>query len=77
MGNDPHYRLKEDQLYRVTAEGDRVVVPEPLVEQLISEYHDHTGHLGIKRTMHCLGQRYWFPKMEKRVAKYVNLCDIC
>ena len=61
----------------MTAEGDRVVVPEPLVEQLISEYHDHTGHLGIKRTMHRLGQRYWFPKMERRVSEYVNSCDTC
>ena len=76
-GNDPHYRLKDDLLYRVTAEGDRVVVPESLVEQLISEYHDHTGHLGIKRAMYRLGQKYWFPKMEKRIADYVNSCDTC
>lgn len=54
-GADPHYRLKDDLLYRVTPAGDRVVVPESLEEQLISEYHDHTGHLGIKRTLYRLG----------------------
>ena len=41
------------------------------------EYHDHTGHLGIKRTLYRLGQRYWFPKMEKKVTRYVNECDTC
>ena len=76
-GVDPHFRLKDGLLYRITDAGDRVVVPESLVEQLISEYHDHTGHLGIKRTLHRLGQRYWFPKMEKRIANYVNECDTC
>ena len=32
MGSDPHYRLKDDLLYRVTVAGDRVVVPDSLVE---------------------------------------------
>ena len=32
MGSDPHYHLKDDLLYRVTAAGDRVVVPASLVE---------------------------------------------
>ena len=76
-GVDPHFHLKDRLLYRVTDAGDRVVVPESLVEQLISEYHDHTGHLGIKGTLHRHGQRCWFPKMEKSFANYVNECDTC
>ena len=76
-GVDPYFCLKDGLLYRITDAGDQVVVPESLVGQLISEYHDHTGHLGIKRTLHRVGQRYWFPKMEKRIANYVNECDTC
>ena len=32
MGSDPHYRLKDDLLYHITAAGDRVVVPDSLVK---------------------------------------------
>ena len=76
-GRNPKFRLREGLLYRIGPNGDRVVVPSSLVEQLIEAYHDHIGHLGVQRTLHRLAQRYWFPQMQERVADYVRVCDTC
>lgn len=66
-GSHPHYRLRDGLLYRILPEGDRVVVPSSLQNMLIEEYHDHTGHLGVGRTLGRLSARYWFPHMARKV----------
>lgn len=71
-GADPHFRLRENILYRVTTSGDRLVVPTSLQNALIEEYHDHVGHLGIARTLDRLASRFWFPAMQKTVKKYIQ-----
>lgn len=76
-GADPHFRLRENILYRVTESGDRLVVPTSLQNALIEEYHDHVGHLGVARTLDRLASRFWFPAMQKTVKNYIRQCDNC
>ena len=59
-----------------TAE-NQLVIPEAMVEQLISEHHNHTGHFGIRRIVARIKQRYWFKGMEVKVTQHVKNCDVC
>ena len=54
---DSRYYMKDGVIY---TEANQLVVPSALVDQLISEHHEHTGHFGIHRTIARIKQRYWF-----------------
>lgn len=34
-------------------------------------------HAGVRRTMACLRQRFWWPKMVNDVRSYITACDTC
>jgi len=35
------------------------------------------GHLGIKKTIARIRERFYFPKMNATVTKYINSCHTC
>lgn len=78
-GSDGRYavRLRGDLelVYRLTAEGERLVVPQTagMRNLLVSELHDSllAGHLGARKTFLALSQRVWWPKMESWVRDWV------
>lgn len=47
--------------------------------KLIDEYHNatHAGHLGIRKTIIKLKQRYIWKNMSKMVKKFVSYCNKC
>lgn len=68
-------------LYRVTTRGDRLVIPatQGLRTALLTEMHDAllSGHLGARKTSLALGQRVWWPHMDRDVRTYVGACPVC
>ena len=58
---DNRFYLSEGILY---TQRDQLVIPSSLRDQLISEYHEHTGHLGVRRTVERMKGKYWFQRME-------------
>ena len=42
---------------------DLLVVPAAFEDDLLWEYHDGMSHLGVRRTLACLREKYWFPRM--------------
>ena len=74
------YRSHDGLLYRA-AKGaddmDLLVVPAAFEDVLLQEYHDGMSHLGVRRTLTCLREKYWFPRMRARVEAYIRACDVC
>ena len=80
QGQDPYFRLRAGLLYRASqSEGapDLLVVPQPMEDLVLQEYHDGMSHLGINRTLAWLSERFWLPKIWERVVQYIQLCDVC
>ena len=42
---------------------------------LIAKYYDHTGYLGIARTLAQIAAKHWFLHMAKKVKTYGQQCD--
>lgn len=55
----------------------RLCVPKGLVGEVLVLCHDRTGHPGIRRTMESTRMRYYFPKMSRKIRRYVNECAPC
>jgi len=49
------------------------------MNELIKEYHDtlYGGHIGIKRCINKLKQKYVWKDMKTMVKKYINNCEQC
>ena len=74
------YRSRDDLLYCAAKGADDVdllVVPAAFEDVLLREYHDGMSHLGVRRTLAHLKEKYWFPRMRARVEAYIRACDVC
>ena len=56
---------------------DLLVLLATCEDVLLREYHDGVSHLGVRRTLACLREKYWFPRMRARVEAYIRACDVC
>jgi hypothetical protein len=56
---------------------DRIVLPYSLRHQLLTFYHDESGHPGRERTTLTIQTRYWWTGLRSDVEVYVNSCQYC
>ena len=54
----------------------QLYIPEALINYLLREVHS-TMHLGRSGMMAQIRQRYYFPKMNTYIEKYIQNCNIC
>ncbi|CAG2228658.1 unnamed protein product [Mytilus edulis] len=55
----------------------RLYVPEHLREDIVVQYHDNNGHLGIDKTYDSIKLRYYWPGLYKKIYAYVTMCVTC
>ncbi|KAK3274636.1 hypothetical protein CYMTET_17191 [Cymbomonas tetramitiformis] len=66
------------ELYMVTISGKELLVPKPGDRiQLVREYHERTGHWGIRRTLNLLWQRHYWVGMKQDVRAVITQCETC
>lgn len=69
-------------LYRRAKGADErlaLAVPRTLRREVLSSCHDDVtaGHLGVRRTLKKIRQRYFWPKMFAEITHYVQSCPDC
>ena len=74
--NGPWQFLKAGDV-RVICHGGKVWVPEAMVPEILTMYHDDRGHFWVKRTVYMVQQKFWIPKITRVVSKYTKKCDTC
>lgn len=72
-----NFKVKNDKLFRITADGDRWVVPKGVRWQILKQNHDDIGHFAIDKTLERIKATFWFAKMRKFVKKYIDSCLEC
>ena len=55
----------------------RLYIPENLKGNVVTQYHDHNGHMGIDKTFETIKQKYYWPNMYKELYAYVEKCITC
>ncbi len=76
------FNLEGNILYKASFDPDgrlwRLVVPFPLVKELLKEIHEtDAGHLGMEKTWKLVKSRYYWPRMYKSVFEFVRSCKTC
>ena len=59
--------------------GAQIVIPATLLESVLWHYHGAplSGHVGYKKTMSNLLRRFWMPRLERHVKRWVGACLVC
>ena len=52
----------------------RFCIPNSLIDNILHLYHDNYDHPGHRRTYSIIILRYYFPKISKRMKRYINNC---
>lgn len=71
-----NFKLKRNHVYRQVDDAIRVV-PKGVRWQILQMNHDKAGHFGFEKTLSCIQETFWFPKMRRFVKKYVSACLEC
>lgn len=60
-------------------DGWKLVVPPTLQQNILYECHDSplSAHMGVKKTINRVKEKYFWPTMVKDVTAYVNNCEKC
>ena len=86
--DEKNFKLHDGRLCRIvndeivpgiTKKTLRLVIPKCIRKTVVYACHDDVvaGHLGYKRTLLRLQQRFWWPKMTNDVKWYVRSCRKC
>jgi len=72
---------QEGDLYwwQETGKTARLYVPTAMVQQVLKAYHDSpmAGHLGYRKTVQAIKDRFWWPNYKAEVLKYCTECEAC
>ncbi len=79
IDNDVIYRLHKPHKHGDLPPVRQLVAPGKLKQEIL--HHLHTlrvaGHLGIKRTIENVRNRFYWPGYKKDVALWCEKCDVC
>ena len=84
--DDEAQKIRAEELKNDCKEVDRVLhhqglpfVPEAIQTEFISRHYDDplAGHFGINKTKDLVGQKYYWPNLQKDIEAYVKGCDVC
>lgn len=75
--------LKDGVLYRrwESLSGDesvlKLVVPRGLRKEIMSQLHDNSGHLGVKKTQKRVQDRFYWAGYHKDIERWCRQCEKC
>ncbi|CAH8654098.1 unnamed protein product [Dicrocoelium dendriticum] len=55
----------------------RIVVPQALVTEVLSELHQQLGHAGINKLESAARQRFWWPHQRRDIVNFCQTCERC
>ena len=53
------------------------ILPTSLRRAVLQQLHDHSGHLGIHKTMENVKQRFYWPGYESDIGMWIKECQQC
>ena len=69
---------EKGRLYKRGAESaHKLVVEKDKRMYMMRAAHDNLGHRGFYATKSLIGERFWWPEMERDVSWYCKTCQIC
>jgi hypothetical protein len=72
------FMSKDGRLYkRGLDSAHKLVVEKDQRMYLMKASHDSLGHRGFFATRALIGERFWWPEMERDISWYVKTCDAC
>jgi len=75
--DDSYFEMRNGIIFR-KRDGDLLFyVPRAMELQVLHNYHDEMGHLGIEKMFNNIIKSYWFPEMRQKIKDYVSNCLKC
>lgn len=73
------YQLDPFSLLITLQQDNRIIVPKSCQLEIIQDLHDTptAGHNGRTKTLAAVSRRFYWPKMQTLVEKYVHTCQTC
>ena len=54
----------------------RFVIPRHFAPELVKQYHDDNGHMGIDKAHDTLKQKYYWPDLYRKLSECINRCAV-
>ena len=72
------YKIWLPQCYVTTKnEPWRIVIPNTLLDSIISWYHQILSHIGMTRLYDTISVHFYHPTLKSKIEAFIQSCDIC
>ena len=75
------YMIKDEIVYYISQVDDepvlRLYIPQHLRSEIIKQYHDDNGHMGVNKTFLSIKEKYYWPGLWKQLDKTISACITC
>ena len=74
-----NFQLIQDRIYHNSNKGMTQVLKKGQTLNIMYEHHDipTAGHVGVRKMALAIKRKYWWPKMNEDIEKYVHSCLVC
>lgn len=69
--------MRSGLLYRKEKDDLLFYVPQNMEGNILFNYHNQMGHVGIDKTTEIIQKNYWFPNMRTKVKEHIANCLKC
>ena len=76
-----HHLVLQERVYYISSPDDqptlRLFVPQNIRDEVLLQFHDCNGHMGMDKTFDTMRSKYYWPNMYKEVTEYLSKCITC
>lgn len=66
------YEMRNGVIYRKMKDNLVFYVPEAMEGQVLFNYHNEMGHMGVDKVTDIISKSYWFPNVRKKVKDHIT-----
>ena len=77
QGRSPHYGSKSVESMQLITYKDKIYIPTPLQQSIVTWYHEYLCHPGENRTEETIRSNFTWPNLRKHVLMFCKTCRKC
>ena len=69
--------MRDDLVYKVVLDRFKIIIPEEMLSEFITEMHTIYGHIGARKIYNMMTEHLFAPPLRRKICGVLKTCDTC
>ena len=69
--------MRDDLVYKVVVGRFKIIIPEEMLSEFITEMHIIYGHIGARKIYNMMTEHLFAPRLRRKICSVLKTCDTC